>query len=103
MATDLLAALAQSAYSAAQNSGVRVTLETNITPPATIYDAADTRPSVLDMLGIKAYVKVATSDGRPLAEFGEPVAFNPFLAVAYATVLVLGVVAFGAVVSRVLR
>jgi hypothetical protein len=96
-------ALASSTFRAAQRAGVRVTVETNVTPPMVLYDVADTGPSILDVLGIKSHVTVTTSEGKELAEFGAPVERNVFLMAAYGAVIVLGLIAFGAMVSRVLR
>lgn len=101
---DLLASLSQQAFRVAAREGVTVTASSNVSPsPVTLYDARDSTPSLLDVLGIRVHVVAQTADGKVLAEYGEPVQFSPLLAVIYGAVIVLGVVAFGATVSRLLR
>jgi len=101
---NLLDALAGTAFRYAASEGVTVVAESNLTPsPVTLFDARDTAPSLLDVLGVRVHVVAKTQDGKTLAEYGEPVSFNPALALIYGAVLVLGVVAFGVAVSLMLR
>lgn len=99
----ILDSLTSRAFEVAAAQGVTVVAESNVSPPVTLFDARDSSPSLLDLLGVKLHVVAKTQDGKTLAEYGEPVSFNPFLALLYGAVLVLGVIAVGATVSRALR
>lgn len=91
---NFLDTLTEKAFDVAAREGVTVVAESNILPSSvTLYDARDTSPSLLDALGIRTHVVARTDDGRVLAEYGEPVSFNPLLALLYGSVVVLGFLA----------
>jgi hypothetical protein len=99
----LFTALAARAQVEARERGLRVVVKTSITPAATVYDARDVAPGVLERLGIKTHVIAVTDDGTVVSELGEPAPTNPLLAAAvWATAAVLGFLVVAAL-ARALR
>lgn len=83
--------------------GVTVDVESNVTPPIRAFDSSDTGPSILDLLGVKTRLVVRSVDGRPIAEYGEPLRTNYALAGFLVLVGVAALIVLGAGVGRLIR
>lgn len=80
-------------------AGVRVTLESSVLPPVTVYGGEKTEPgpgvvsSVAGLLGIRGGLVVRNAQGAILARVGDPA---PFSAARLVVLLaVLGVLGYG--------
>lgn len=103
LADALLEAAGSRALQEAQARGLRVIVKTSITPATVVYDARDTAPGWLELLGVKTTVVAVDAAGRVVAELGEPAPTNYALAVAFWTAAaVLGFVVVAAA-ARALR
>jgi len=83
--------------------GVTVDVESNVTPPIRAYDSRDTGPSLLAVLGVKTRLVVRSVDGRPIAEYGEPLRPNYALAGFLVLVGAASLILLGAVTARLIR
>ena len=90
-------------YSLAAQSGVQVIAESNVSPPIVLFDASDTSPTLLDLLGIRPHVTVKTSDGKVLAEYGHAEPRNYLLVALLLAGLFVGVTVVGGSVVRALK
>lgn len=93
---DILANLATQAAS-------RVVVKTSITPETVIFDARDTSPSLLDVLGVKANVRVYAANGSLLFEYGEPAPTDAIRAAIYYGAAALVGFALVATLARAMR
>lgn len=99
----LYTAVARRAELEARSRGLRVIVKTSITPPATVYNARDTAPGLLELLGVKTHVVAVDDAGAVVAELGEPAPTDYVTAaVIWTTVAVLGFLVVAAA-ARALR
>ena len=103
IADALLEAAGSRALAEAHARGLRVVVKTSISPAVTVYDARDTAPGWLELLGVSTSIVAVDAAGRVVAELGEPAPTNYPLAVAFWTAAaVLGFVVVAAA-ARALR
>lgn len=94
---DLVAELLSTA-----RAGVRVTVETNITPPVQLFGGEDDgrpRLNLAGLVGIKGGLVVRNARGDVLARIGEPAPFEPLRA----ALVLLAVGGVGYLVWRAVR
>ena len=83
-------------------AGVRVTLESNVTPAVTVFggdEGQGSSPGALSVLGIRAGLVVRNARGDVLARIGEPSQFEPWRAALFA-LTITGVAILGVIVIR---
>lgn len=101
--TSVVDTIADRAFAVAASRGVQVRLKTNVSPEVVLYDAAETSPTLLEALGFRASLRLVDRDGKTLTTIGEPVSFNPVLAVAYGAAIFFAVTLIGATLARLTR
>lgn len=85
-------------------TGVRVTLESNVLPPVTVYSGGSSSSTggavgLGKLLGIRAGIVVRNAQGKELARIGEPSSVEPLRL----ALLALAVAGAGYVVWRAVR
>jgi hypothetical protein len=99
----LLSVAGVRALEVARARGLRVIAKTSITPAVTVYDARDTAPGFLELLGIRTHIVAVDENGLVVAELGEPAPTDPAKAVLmWGALALLGAVVV-ALAARALR
>lgn len=96
-------ALATRAQQEIERRGLVVTVQTNVLPPITLYDARDESASLLELLGIQTYAEARDDSGAVLFSYGTPPRFNPALAMLLGIGLFVGVTIAGGAIVRGLK
>lgn len=87
-----------------RGAAYEVVASSNVLPDITLYNAADTSPSLFDILGIKTKLTVRrVSDGSVLAEYGDDTRANYILAAGLLTVTAAAAIVLAGVLSPLLR